>query len=305
MKELEEKLNASLPKLNFNDLFPKEHMEKMLLARTQLFQFQKEFAIQIAPAMEKFARVQLDLANQFKPMFESINMALKNMPKFDDLFKALEEFNQRLDDTHRRDLLFLPPFFDDYTLPEIRELLVDTDKPAMLVYFEIFSAEENLEKLIRNWSTKTHFSDDRVKILSDAVGAHKEQKYTLAIPALVNQLEGILIESFGITQKQIRHAVEKGFPKMNEEKGLSSHMKSSYIMHEILLDEVFNSNQKEGYAPKGVYPHRPTIQHGINTEYYKDQFASTRLIMLIDFISSETFQKGVQRYQNSKRLKKD
>ncbi|MEY4615790.1 MAG: hypothetical protein RJB66_750, partial [Pseudomonadota bacterium] len=76
-----------------------------------------------------------------------------------------------------------------------------------------------------------------------------------------------------------------------------SHIKGSYVMHDILLSEVFNSSKKEGYAPKGVYPHRPTIQHGVNTSYYKNPHATTRLIMLIDFISSEDFQEGAKKFK--------
>lgn len=300
MRDLEEKLVSELPKLKVEDLFPKEHLQAMAMVTSQVFEAQRKLSSQLAPVMEKLIRTQLDFSNQFRPAFEGLTRLINKMPNFEDLFNALEEFNQKLDETHRRDLLFLPPYFDDYTLPEIRDLLIDTDKPAMQIYFEVFSNENNLKRLIANWTEKAHFSEDRIKILSDAVEAHREKKYTLAIPALVGQLEGLLIESFGITQKQIREAVRKGFPKKSEEKGLSSHMKSSYIMHEILLNEVFNPNQKAGYAPNGVYPHRPTIQHGINTAYYKDQFASTRLIMLIDFISSETFQDGVKRYQDSR-----
>lgn len=304
MKDLETKSKINLPKFNFNNLIPKEHFETLSLARNQMLETQRIFATQFAPIAENLIKVQLDFSAQFQSISKNLNKVLNFVPQLDGVSKAFEEFNQKLDETHRKDMVFLPPFLDNYTLPEIRKMLIDTDKSAIEVYYDIFSNKENLKVLINNWSERSHFiNEDRITILSDAVDAHIDKKYTLAIPVLLGQLEGLLIESFGINQKQIRHAVGKVFTESVEEKGLSSYVKSSYIMNEIVLEEVFNPNKKEGHANKGIYPHRPTIQHGINTTYYKDDFASTRLIMLIDFVRSDTFQEFVERDKNHKRKK--
>jgi AraC-like DNA-binding protein len=307
----------------------KDHLAKMAFASSSIFESQKNLFSPLQPIIEQMSRNQLEFTNHFKPIFEQVHQAhfdfaynLKPMfeqfnqthfdlaerfkpvfdqanlfvPVFDDLIRGFERLNRELHEKHEQDMVFLPPFFNEYTLPEIRELLLDSDKSAIDVYYEIFSNRENLDKLLQQWKKNPHFTEERMEILSDALDAHINKKYTLATPALIGQLEGLMLEAFEIEQGQIPWAVKVSFPKGKNDSYLS-HTKGSYVMQDILLSEVFNSSKKVGYAPKGIYPHRPTIQHGVNTSYYKNTHATTRLIMLIDFISSDDFQDGAKQFK--------
>ena len=298
MKDIATKSKINLSKFNFNNLIPKEHFKTLALEGNKLFEIQRVFATQFAPLIIK---AQLDFLAQFQPILQNLNKIINpSLFKAFKVLKEIKEFKQELDETNRRDKVFTSTFCNNYSIQKIKKMLIDTDKRAIEVYDDIFSDKKNLPILINNWSKKSHFNDDRLNILRDAIKAHIDKKYTLAIPVLLGQLEGILIDSFGITQKQIRNAIDKAFPKKSEEKGLPFFLKTPHIVREILLREVFNPNEKEGYANKGVYPNRHTIQHGVNLTYYKDKFASTRLIMLIDFTSSDDFQAGVERFKSQK-----
>lgn len=330
MSGLKDMFKMQVLPIQFKELYPDNQLAKMALASNSILDAHKGILSSLQPAIEQWNRSHLEFTNHFQPLFEQVHKAhfdytnnLKSMfeqfnhtqiswaeqfkpmfdqsklfvPIFDDLIRGFEELNRELHEKHEQDMVFLPPFFNEYTLPEIRELLLESDKSAIEVYYDIFSNKENLGKLLVQWKKNEHFTEERMEILSDALDAHRDKKYTLAIPALIGQLEGLVLEAFGIEQGQISWAVKVGFPKKDRRRDYVSHIKGSYVMHDIFLSEVFNSSKKEGYAPKGIYPHRPTIQHGVNTSYYKNPHATTRLIMLIDFVSSEDFQEGAKQFK--------
>jgi hypothetical protein len=159
--------------------------------------------------------------------------------------------------------------------------------------------EENILELMYTWEKHEAF-DERIEILTDAMEAHFQKKFTLSIPALMGQLEGIILETLGIDQGEIKHAIETAFELKKKRK---TNQSDSTTFALALRDEVFNPSEHADYKAKGIYPHRPSTQHGINVNYYKDPHYSTRLILLIDYLRSDEYLEAVNRFKSFKNRK--
>ncbi|WP_374033585.1 hypothetical protein ACES2I_12620 [Bdellovibrio bacteriovorus] len=287
--------------IKVGDLISKELFPELIKLTQQLVAVSNIVNQHLKPVRQQLAV----MAERISPFIQQLNKAAATYgPILIDLHERLQELDRKLNEVHERDMTFLPPFFGELTFPAVRSLLLETDKRAIDVYQDVFSKPINIYLLLQRWSANKHFTPERLEILKDALDVHIEKKYTLSIPALMNQLEGMILDIFDIDQKKITSILKESFPK-DTPNTASLFSPEAYVVNSILVSEVFNSSKHDDYKTSGTYPHRPSIQHGVNSTYYKDPYASTRLIMLIDFICSDGFIDGAEAFkeQRKKRAK--
>jgi hypothetical protein len=207
-----------------------------------------------------------------------------------DGLNAVQNFRRDLAAVNDRDQVYLPPYFDDHTLDEIRRMFLTSRIRAVEVLRDVFAASDQVEALYRNWVNDYWLDPDRLPILRSALDAHVRSEFTVSIPLMVGAVEGIILEAFGIDQSKVRETVRRAFPVTS---GNTTQDMGSFVMNELFLNQIMNSNQKEGYKANGKFPHRHRIQHGIDITYYKDEFASTRLILVLDYLLASDFKSKV------------
>lgn len=285
--------------IKVGDLISKELFPELAMFARQLVAVSSLLDQHLKPVRQQLAVI----AERVSPFIQQLNKAAATYgPILVDLHERLQTFDRKLNEIHERDMTFLPPFFGELTFPEVRTLLFETDKRAIDVYQEVFSSPQNAALLLQRWSANKHFTPERLEILRDALDAHIAKKFTLSIPALMNQLEGMILDIFDIDQKKIASILKESFPK-DTPNSVSQFSPEVYVVNSILVSEVFNSSKHNDYKTSGTYPHRPSIQHGVNSTYYKDPYASTRLIMLIDFVCSEGFVEGAETFKKQRKKK--
>lgn len=102
-------------------------------------------------------------------------------------------------------LLFLP-------IPKMREFyqqwkdgeLADIEK----FFRDGFSEDETINELLKGFNDNELFKP-RIHIIEDALGAHLATKYTLSIPVILSQIDGIFIECYKILEGKISRKCPK------------------------------------------------------------------------------------------------
>ncbi len=118
----------------------------------------------------------------------------------------LKEANFWITPSMRLDLL--------YKLKALLESPDVTSERTTSTFIEYYKADEwsELENMISDWQYNPHFAN-RMHIITDALEAHISGKYTLVIPTLLSQVEGvassILGKSAGPTTGLIRKAIQE------------------------------------------------------------------------------------------------
>ncbi len=142
-----------------------------------------------------------------------------------------------------------------------------------------------LSEVVITWEKNRFFSKQRMKIIKDAIDAHKRGQYTLSIPALLPIIEGICGE-FCMEQKI---KVGKSRSKMKAQKMLSELGKKGEIyLSEIVLEFIENqlyieTNQLR-LRKNRKYLNRHAILHG-SYSGYADCARSLRCFLLLDVLT--------------------
>lgn len=168
-----------------------------------------------------------------------------------------------------------------WTIPELLNVIESEGKEESIVRFIVgYFSEEELSKITRRWR-KNEVLQERVKILEDAVWAHNHGKYTLTVPALLPQIEG-MIADIGATMG-IRGKTSKNVKKiLNERRMKHSDSLATNTIHEIIL-EIFTITSKRDKKTAQPEKGRNPILHGHLTEYDSREF-SLKLILLVDYL---------------------
>jgi hypothetical protein len=118
-------------------------------------------------------------------------------------------------------------------------------------------------------------------ILKDAVWAHKKEKYTLSVPALLPQLEGIMVEGLAlrgkVKYKQLKESFEEKL-KTPEVDFIYTIKSSGYSVIAQYISEQFEWGQSINSRVS-----RHSILHGHHTNYNRKK-TSLKLILLIDYV---------------------
>lgn len=138
---------------------------------------------------------------------------------------------------------------------------------------ERFNAD-TFSEMLTDWAGNRVFTD-RIHILTDAISAHNDGKFTLSIPVLLAQCEGIIASIAGLTGRKTHSDIVSEIEKLSKNVVLSE----SFIntITNSFLDQ-FKFGQNEFY----VYG-RNSILHGANLRYATRK-NSLKAILLIDFL---------------------
>jgi len=144
-----------------------------------------------------------------------------------------------------------------------------------------FFNNKKLNMMLKEWK-QNPLLKSRMHILKDAIWAHNKGKYTLSVPALLPQLEGIMVEGLELTGRVPYKELKESFKeklKTPEENFISITKSSGYRIIEKYISEKFEWGQPTSLKAVG----RHTILHGHHTNYNRKK-TSLKLILLIDYV---------------------
>jgi len=157
-------------------------------------------------------------------------------------------------------------------------------------YVEVCT-NEKLTEMMQEWEQKP-LLQRRMPILKQALDAHIEGKYFIALPIFLTQMEGILVDGYV-------HRGELYSQKRRDllEKALSNRQWLSFdeAILNIIAFKVFNSF-KHGEVPSFEI-NRNAILHGASTEY-GTHINSLKCILLFDYLQAKV---GFVTFTSSKR----
>lgn len=214
------------------------------------------------------------------------------MPDFSRLSSAADAMRQGMLCAHKTmseaEIVLLELgwwIYPDWTIPALKNIIdahkAGKDKEieeSIVDYFD----KNVLNEMLKRWKTNNKFST-RIQVLEDAIWAHEMGKYTLSVPALLPQIEGIINENSGkkgkITHTECVKILKDYRDKKVKLKPTSFFYPLAALMFaENLLKEAFEWGKP---SRKGRSP----ILHGHNVGY-DDKVFSLKLILLIDFLQN-------------------
>ncbi len=149
---------------------------------------------------------------------------------------------------------------------------------------------KHLVEMVEEWRNRPHFGQERMDIIVDALWAHCQGRYTLSVPALVLQIEGIMSEyviANGLPARlgkprQVYEAVvgdplEYGFSVWAIAETLLYQLREN-IYHYIPFEEELSRPVHRRHT------NRHTISHGI-TPGYNQENHSLRAFLLLDALA--------------------
>lgn len=174
----------------------------------------------------------------------------------------------------------------EWDLPALRDIIKAHGEgkhkeieDAILGYFD----GEKLDQMLSTWQANPNLKN-RMHILKDAMWAHKQGKYTLSVPALLSQIEGIVIEDAGKTGKiRGKHVVKVLRQQLAQDldpQRVISFWLSSPVL--LFLEQLLKARFKWGQTKRARLGRDP-ILHGFFVDYATPAL-SLKLILLVDFL---------------------
>lgn len=132
--------------------------------------------------------------------------------------------------------------------------------------------QQRIQKMILEWNTMNivNFNQKRLKILNEALDAHSKGMYFVAVPTFLSQIEGIIVDIYGLNEKKKMKKYTNGSTKLtfSDQKKLVKY----------LLDLHSNKNNQRGY--RNIDEERKHPMNAFNdllNEYY-DRLLLTRFL---------------------------
>lgn len=227
--------------------------------------------------------------------FAAMNLSAFNLPSlgiFDDLIKLLE-YHKDSAEAFKAAGWTIAPSMDK----ELREKVVLFHQhgktryvsQVILGYYHKNSFEK-LKLTVASWETNPLFAS-RMHIFNAALKAHCEGTYTLSVPALLPQIEGILNEYVKVNNLEAKLGkIEKVYNAVVG--NLDEYPLSSWAIANTLLFQLqtntftftdFEIEFKKSSNSRKTTRH--TVLHGISTNYDKP-IHSLRAFLLLDALSA-------------------
>lgn len=214
--------------------------------------------------------------------------------------KAVDALSATLDQPLRQAGVWLPPSADlhlyelleehvragSYTPASIRELIVS-----------FFHANEcdKLSDLVGTWE-ESRYLQDRWPIVTDALEAHKQGKYTLSVPSLLPMVEGMLISQLGkpvtggvksLATNVIRGKYREGSIDLIAE-AMLAYLVSDKLYGNVPDQHFFPDKYSKWLEDQGLEPgqvlNRHAILHGIHGQYATVD-NSLRVFFILDYLA--------------------
>lgn len=144
-----------------------------------------------------------------------------------------------------------------------------------------------MKDMVKSWEETPSFHY-RMPIIYDALEAHCQEKYTLSIPALLPQIEGLLTEFALDNEIKIKYgkpnAISKQVLQTQNQDVISEAMSSITLEYcnYLYTYNKFEKELKKGHNNRKVT--RNTILHGISTNYATPSL-SLKLFLSLDYLS--------------------
>lgn len=136
-----------------------------------------------------------------------------------------------------------------------------------------------IDKILNDWKSLV-WLHDRLPILQDAILAHKDGLYTLSIPTLIPQVEGILVDNLRITghmdSKKFKQYIESLLHPALIIKNKNMNIKD-FVANTLLTKFILGSGDIVPFS-------RHSIAHGANISY-ATQSNSLKVILLINSLN--------------------
>ncbi len=181
--------------------------------------------------------------------------------------------------------------------PELRERVVAMHKQGKTRYISRTimgyyqrDNHQHLVETVESWESHPLFAS-RMHILKDALQAHCRDLYTLSVPALIPQIEGVLndyvlanglVAKFGKIQQVYKAAIGDV-----DEYGLSKWVIATTLLYQLQSNTYaftdFESELKKSVNRRQVTRH--TVSHGVALKYDRP-IHSLKAFMLLDALSA-------------------
>lgn len=144
-----------------------------------------------------------------------------------------------------------------------------------------------LKEMVKSWDKLPSFKS-RMPIINDVLEAHCQRKYTLSIPALLPQIEGLLTEFAFVNGIKIPYGSPNGISEKvleTQDATVISEAMSSVALEcykQLYKYDGFNKELKKAHHNRKVT--RNTILHGISTNYATPTL-SLKLFLNLDYLS--------------------
>lgn len=165
---------------------------------------------------------------------------------------------------------------EDYRNNDIEDIQEHIDK-FMIEYYD----EPTLQKISSIWEDNNQVTK-RISLLRNLVKAHNLKMFELVVPSAISQLEGIIVDAFGIKGK-VDSAILKILLKYLFEENNQS--KSEYnfdpIIYTYYIERVLVSFEHGIELKSDISRH--AILHGGDTEFGKET-VSLKVILLLDYL---------------------
>lgn len=230
----------------------------------------------IAPQADEFNKILHTIAVKYQPVLVEFQ---EFATKANEVLKIMDQKVTALRNELKREDLFLIPYLDrKFTWIEILKIFSDNSKSPLQIYDELFSSREHIDDILSSWNELEEFWP-RLNILKAALYSHQNKKYILSIPILLSQIEGLCISKLGADDikgklREIKGATDFQHDLLGEE-----------IFFNAVMEKIFVRFGQDASEWKHTFPSRQLIMHGKDLNYYKKEFASLRLILVIDYLT--------------------
>lgn len=200
-----------------------------------------------------------------------------------NLQKAIKDVSELYNTSIREGLFSLPSIKKGIKVDEVLEEV--QEKGSLLSYYnDYFRIEENIKLTLSEWLKSDFFKGPRGAIISDAMEAHRDRKFTLSIPVFLIHIEAFFSGIFGELNwdtKRKRNALMKLLSEEAEKNNISKYFSnSSFLLH--IINDVMRKIEKNENTN---FPNRHKILHGERLTYFEDESNSTKCIILLDAIT--------------------
>lgn len=185
-------------------------------------------------------------------------------------------------------------------LRALRELIEEgevTPEKVRQLFVDFYSANDfyYLKLMVQDWENHKAFSG-RMEVISDALDAHIDGKYTLSIPAILPIIEGILTEILGKRDRKMeewaKNAIEEYYTDYLQEASRDAVI--AYItgaaLYVAIPPQYFTSERyvewlKQHGMVESQVLQRHAILHGVQKDYASKE-NSLRAFLLLDILAS-------------------
>ena len=218
--------------------------------------------------------------------------------EMDDFLDKIEEEESALAENLEKANFWITPSMNLDFLLKLQKISTQHNLVAQKIeksFLNYYSMKNylNIKNMVKSWK-KVSFFTSRMKIINDARDAHINHKYTLSIPAMLPQIEGILSD---LTQKPAGRP-GKIFEEtlMERYSDVNKHI-SKNIVHKLALGSALYGNVPSDYFMPEKYAkwvlkgkneddfviNRHAILHGVQVNYATAS-NSLRTFLLLDIL---------------------